>query len=365
MQFPILVRRHPTAALAVGTALFILTIVIAGLYADRQVVDYAATQSSTQSLGTGSIRFPSALSQYDSGHYQSIITNGYTSTTAAFFPLYPLIAKALTYGGLSPAASLIVVSWACSVLAAIVIYRWIAFELQQRKIKMSPWIALGLIAAFPTSFFLTVGYGESLFLLLTMGSLYAYRRGWYLASGVLVGLATASRVQGGVLALFYLADIIIQKRHHEWQRYLPIVLAPIGIVAYMIFLGQQFGDPFAFIAAQRHWGRLDGNILQNLASSFTPLYLWYVPVLALMLTAVYRHLGKAWFILCAFSLLIPLASGRFDSVNRYMLALPPLFLALSLWLNNRPQWQRMAYIISSIFLLAWNIVFFFNGYWVA
>lgn len=363
MKILFLARRYPILIAATSAILFIAVIIVAGVYADRQVIDYHSTSPSPQSMSI--VRFPGALDRYDTGHYQSIVANGYNSTTVAFFPLYPLLARGLTFFGISPLAALLVISWVFSILTAIVVYLWAAYELRKRKITLSPWGVLGLFALFPSSFFLAAGYGESLFIFLITGSLYAYRRGWYVASGIFAAFATASRVQGGVLALFFLADIIINKKYREWPRYTPVIFAPIGIIVYMTYLANAFGDPFAFIAAQHQWGRLDGNPVQNLISSFTPLYLWYIPVLGLMLWTVHKYLGKAWLLFCAASLLLPLASGRLDSINRYMLALPPLFLALGIWLNQRPQWQQIAYIVMSAFLLAWNVVLFFNGYWVA
>ena len=41
-----------------------------------------------------------------------------------------------------------------------------------------------------------------------------------------------------------------------------------------------------------------------------------------MLYAVYRYLGRAWLGYALVFISLPIASGRFDSLNRYMLAAP-------------------------------------------
>jgi hypothetical protein len=92
---------------------------------------------------------------------------------------------------------------------------------------------------------------------------------------------------------------------------------------------------------------------------------WFLPVLFIGLWATYKFLGKSWFFYSLIFILIPLASGRLDSLSRYMLTLVPLFLGLALWLESKPKLVTTFYIISSAFLLAWSILLFTNNYWVA
>ncbi|MFZ1258085.1 MAG: hypothetical protein WAQ25_01310 [Candidatus Saccharimonas sp.] len=334
-----------------------------GYYADATLYNFQIDASVPPS-GRGLRTFEQAFLHYDINHYRNIVTEGYTKNNVAFFPLFPLLASVLHGLGIGAVMSLFLVSWTFCFIAATVLYKWLSYEIKLRRAKLSPWQLLALIALFPTSFFLAIAYNESLFITLTVGSLYAYRRGNYWIASVLIILSCATRVQGGALAIFFVADYFLS-RQRDHKKLIPVLLAPIGLLAYMWYLHLQFGNPFEFITAQHNWGRLSGNYIQNILSSIRPPYLWYIPVLLLGIWAVYKKLGLPWLAYIIVFFAIPLSSGRLDSLNRYMLACPVLFLGLTLWLKDQPKAWQILYLSSSIFLLAWNILLFFNDYWVA
>jgi len=366
-RFTEYIKRQPLWFKSACAALiFIISIIVVGIYADANLYNFTPDKSS-QVFGRGMPDDPlSTFIRYDSFHYKNIATDGYTPGDAAFFPLYPLLVKGISYTtGISVSVSLFVVSAIFLIAATIVLLYWLRFELRLRKSQLSPWSIVGLLALFPTSFYVALGYSESLFIFLSVAALFAYRRGNYWIAAVTIALATATRVQGGALAIFFLVDYLSSRKWRDWKKLLPVIAAPIGIALYMTYLWMTFGNAFEFIAAQQNWGRLSGNIFENLATSFRPPYMWYLPVLAVMLWSVWKYLGKTWFIYCLVFILIPLSSGRLDSLNRYMIALPPLFLALSLYLETKPPYIRLSYIVTSVFLLAWNILLFTNDYWVA
>jgi Gpi18-like mannosyltransferase len=360
-----LIKKLPLwAASSLAALAFIITFIGIGIYADATLYNF--TEPNAPSSGRGlPDSFYATFLKYDGDHYKNIANNGYTALDTAFFPLYPLLVKGVSYmTGISVDMALFVISFAFLVASAIVVSYWIQFELKKRRSKLSHWTVLSLIAFFPTSFYLALGYTESLFIFVTIASLFAFRRGHYWLAAAFIALATATRVQGGALAIFFLLEYVMSRKWHDWKKLIPVFAAPIGLVCYMIYLTVAFGNPFEFIAAQQNWGRLDGNIITNLISSFRTPYLWYLPVLGIMLWSVWRYLGKTWFVYCLIFILIPLSSGRLDSINRYIVGLPPLFLALSLYLETKPIQLRMLFIGSSIFLLAWNILLFTNTYWV-
>ncbi len=362
------INLQPWVKIVALCLVFISVVYGAALYADKQVVDYLIEPPATsEGLGIGDANLPRAVVRYDTNHYISIIDNGYTEVTVAFFPMYPLIGKGLTALGLDTHFALITISIVFFIAATVVLYYWLDFELKKRgkKTKITAWFVLGLMAVFPTSFYLVIGYNESLFLFLLVSSLFAYRTGNYWLAGISIALLTATRVQGGALAVFFLADYLLSRQYKlQWKKLIPISMSVLGLAAYMIWQWSHFGTPFAFIEAQKYWGRLDGNIIENLIGSFRPVYLWFVPVLGLMLYAVYKKLGLSWLIFSLVFVLIPLSSGRFDSLNRYMITLPVLFLALGLWLETKPSYITTAFYISSAILLSMNVIFFFNNYWV-
>lgn len=343
---------------------FIVVIIGAGLFADASLYDYTSPGEPAAGRGVPEGAYNS-LMRYDSLHYKAIAEEGYTPVRTAFFPLYPILVTGLSIiTGIGIATSLFATSSIFLLASVIVVAYWVRFELKERKSKLSPWIVLLLIGLFPTSFYLALGYSESLFIFTTVSALFAYRKKLYWLAAIAIVLATATRVQGGALAVFFLLDYLFARRWTDWKKLIPVAAAPFGLAAYMLYLGVTFGNPFEFIAAQQNWGRLNANIIENLQSSFRVQYLWYLPVLTLMLAAVWKYLGKTWFIYCLIFVLIPLSSGRLDSLNRYIVALPPLFLALALYLESKSERTKLLYITTSVFLLGWNILFFMNNYWV-
>lgn len=367
-------RKSAIIQVAFAALLFILLFIAVGRYSDTTIFDFAGgvvdTSHGSSVVGNGWNGVEHAIFRYDAGHYMHLANQGYNRQEAAFFPLFPLAVRAITHlMHASPQTGVLLTSWIFAIAAAVVFYKWIEFELRNRKSKVSPWMALFLLAIFPTSFYMAAGYSESLFFFLSVSSLYAYRSKHYLLAGIFLAIATAARVQAGALAVFYLVDYLFEQpwRHH-WPdkiKLLPVVLSPLGIGSYMIFLWRAYHNPFEFIVAQHNWGRLSGNFVHNMLSSVTPPYLfWYVPVMLIFLWLIYKQLGKSWLIYSLVYLLIPLSSGRLDSLNRYLLALPPVFLALSLYEPVSPKHLKYIYIVSSGFILAWNVLLYTNNYWV-
>ncbi len=306
------------------------------------------------------------LSHWDTPFYARIAQYGYNNLTVAFFPLYPVIGGMFaSLTSLDPTISLMFISLASSILLGIVLYYWAKFEFRIRKMKTSPWLLLGLVAIFPTAFYFFAPYSESLFMALTAGALFSYRKGNYWIATLLSFLAATARPQGVLIGLYFVLDYLLAKDWRAWEKLLPAVGAGVGMMLYMVYLWHEGGNPFAFLAAQQYWGRFSDNPIQIVLWSFNPFFLWYLPVLITGLYFVYRYLDKPLFWYSLAFIVVPLASGSLQSLNRYMLACLPLFLATAIaWARIKSTW-KMTYVFSCGALLALNIALFFNNYWVA
>src|SRR6202011_17894 len=75
--------------------------------------------------------------------------------------------------------------------------------------------AIFYIAIFPTAIFFSAVYTESLFLALTVASVYYARRGNYITSGIVGALAALTRVEGVLLVLPLMYEI--WRGWHEGQ----------------------------------------------------------------------------------------------------------------------------------------------------
>ena len=101
-------------------------------------------------------------------------------------------------------------------------------------------------------------YNQSLFLALSVASLYCMRRGRWWYAGVLAGLASATRQAGVLLALAFVVEYL---RQREWRierirwNAAAIALVPSGLVAFMVYSAIALDDPLKFMHVQIYWGR--------------------------------------------------------------------------------------------------------------
>lgn len=219
----------------------------------------------------------SPLAKWDAQHYLAIAFDGYAESHAglplaemrpAFFPLYPGTVHVLSGFGASPGLVLImayVVSLSCFFAALVALHRLTVIEIGERYARP----VLLLLAFFPTAFFFGIPYSESMFLLLAVGAFLAARTGHWAIAGVILALASATRVPGLLLvipvALLYLygprADREPTASRALWPRYGIgpeagwILLAPLGIVAFSVYLHLAVGDGMAWQHAQELFGR--------------------------------------------------------------------------------------------------------------
>ncbi|HKC23217.1 MAG TPA: hypothetical protein VKF32_00670, partial [Thermoanaerobaculia bacterium] len=198
------------------------------------------------------------LARFDSAWYRSIAKDGYSKPGAAdsrnlvVFPLYPLLMRALNalFGLPLFWAGLLLSHVFC--IAAVLLFHRYATDVWPEAPD-----ATRLLLLFPFSFFLLAVYTESLFLLLSVGTLLAFRRrelGWAAFLGVLAGL---TRVTGLALTPALLAAALAG----GWRALRPTAalasLAPIaGFCLYAVPVAVRLHDPLFYLHAQQSgWAR--------------------------------------------------------------------------------------------------------------
>src|SRR3954449_7383664 len=162
--------------------------------------------------------------RWDSVWYLAVSHDGYGTDPArpAFFPLYPLLLRALG----SDIVLGILLSLACFAIGSLLLYRLTSIELGPAA--AGP--AVMALALFPGSLYFSMVYSEALFLALSVGAVYAARTGRWAWAGALGALAAATRSAGVVLllplALLWWAHSR-RARDGAW-----LVLVPVGIAAF-------------------------------------------------------------------------------------------------------------------------------------
>jgi hypothetical protein len=220
-----------------------------------------------------------ALARIDGQNYRHIAETGYQyepgePSYVAFFPAFPLAARWLSMlSGLATVSSELIVANTCCFIAFGVMRAYLRLrgtgkvgtsrgapaargaDLPARSGE-SPDYALLSMALVPTTFFFRVAYTESMFTCLAIITLYAIARRWpatIVAS--VVGLATAVRPVG-ICLLLPLAAYAWRRREPKFRAACrvagTILLGCWGLGAYMLFLGERFGQPLAFAITQKY-----------------------------------------------------------------------------------------------------------------
>jgi hypothetical protein len=220
----------------------------------------------------------SPLARWDSAWYLTIARSGYlhvlpgqifpTGPRTTFFPLYPLMVRAVGFVVRSDLIAGVLISLVCFWVALVLLYRLVALELDADRARA----CVMLIAFFPMAYYFSAVYTESLFLALSVGCVYAARTGRWAQAGVLGALAAASRNTGVLLlvpiVLLYLYGPREDRlppgpRGGMLERLRPIypvgpslawaLLVPVGLGAYLLYLALASGHGLTPFTQERYW----------------------------------------------------------------------------------------------------------------
>jgi hypothetical protein len=274
--------------------------------------------------------------------YEQIPFNADVPRNWAFFPLFPLSLRLISYlTGEFPITGM-VFSHVCFLLALLLLHRLsLLFGFSADDADRT----LIYLAFFPTSYFLSIPLPEALFLMLTVASFYfAKSERWWIA-GLFGALASATR-STGVLLLPALAML-------HWEMYRPrrlkdvrksslaLLLIPAGLISFMIYLHVITGNALAFKGAMAAWGRKAGFFFSPLLEylghpteiavhwDFRLLNFWAV-VIALGCGGYL--LKRRYYALATYTLLltfVALSSALLQSQARYTMVAFPIYLGLA------------------------------------
>ncbi len=307
--------------------------------------------------------------RWDSQWYDWIVKEGYwlrpgERSNIAFFPMYPLTIKLIMpFVGNNTVLAGVLVSNLAFLLTLVVLYKLVELEYGSRGTARR---AVFYLALFPTSFFFSMMYSESLFLLFVVTAVYFARQKLWAWATLMGLLASATRIVGvftwGIVMWEWLwvHGWTLARMHHlsswrnlwqglrqDWFQVLIISAIPLGLLSYMVFLHLNFNDPVAFSTVQSAWGRVNvgfwaviardmGALLSQGASLGNIARFLNLSTLLLFLgisLAVWRRLGAGYAIYIILALLIPTTSAS-QSIIRYALVCFPVFMVAGDWGRN-------------------------------
>ncbi|GHG66918.1 glycosyltransferase family 39 protein [Streptomyces griseocarneus] len=346
------------------------------LYAAVRVLGIVALALWGLADGKSAHRLLSA--RWDSLWYARIAEDGYGYTLhlaggkvhsdLAFFPLLPWLERALSaLVPLSANDAGLVVAGVASLFAA-----WGIFAVGERLYGRRAGVLLVVLwAALPVGVVQSMAYSESLFTALAAWSVYAVISGRWVWAGAFAALAGLTRPVGAavVAAVWITAAAALVRARRGGERpptarlLLGVALAPLGWLAYFVWVGVRTGSPTGYLDVQGGWGNgFDGGLAfgsfvgKMLASPAFPagvgLLIGVALVLRLYWAGVRQGQPLPLLVYGGTVLLLALtAKGYFGSKPRLMMPAFPLLLPLAVALA-RLRTVRAAAVVSAVALVS-------------
>ncbi len=342
-------------ALTVGLAAYVVSrlCVIAGtsVRAAQLVVDARTDGEPEPSAATV---IGQVLTSWDGNWYLEIVRGGYPSSVppnityeqlearAAFFPLYPWLARALDVvlpGGDTLAALVLnfVLGAVSVVLIGILARRLYGVGVAAR--------AMTLYAIFPGSVVLSFAYSEALLIVLAAACLVLLLDERWLLAGLAAALATATRPNGvAVVAACVVASFLAIRRSRDWSSLVAVALAPVGFVFFQWYVGWVAGERWIWFRVQREaWAEGTSFGATAVTNTFgfiaNPLS---SPTDALTALSMLTLIAMSW---CAWKIRLPWVLVAFCAVVVALMLIPetvtarprflftafPFFIAVAAW----------------------------------
>lgn len=294
------------------------------------------------------------LTSWDGKWYMEIVRNGYPreippnvtyhvdEARAAFFPLYPMIARwfdvVLPGGDVAAALAVNIVLG----IVAITLIGVLARRLYGPAVgRMSVMLA----ALFPGSFVLSFAYSEALMLVLAAACLLMLVDREWVAAGLFAALATATRPNSvALIVACAVAAFLAIRERREYRSLIAVALAPLGFITFQLWLGRHAGEMGAWFRVQREaWGEgasFGWTAIENTFDAITnPLTSPTDTITAICFAATILLVYLAWrvrlhWVPFAYSMAVValmLAPATVTARPRFMYAAFPLLIAAAKW----------------------------------
>lgn len=203
--------------------------------------------------------------RWDSEWYLLIAQRGYDATdaindlpvayspedTSGFFPLYPLLIRAVAPLVGAVGAGILISN------IALLLSLWLMLAVARDLWGETFGTRAGLYAGtallfFPFTLFHSAVYSESLFLALSLGTFVLARRNRFGWAGLVAALATLSRPFGALLAVLLILEWWRHRHRSRWG-WAAVGSIAVALGLYMLYCYGLFGDALAFVHRQERW----------------------------------------------------------------------------------------------------------------
>jgi len=315
---------------------------------------------------------------WDSAWYRRIAALGYGRagrTSVRFFPLYPLLTRALSaVPGISTDTALLVIANVSTCAALALIHRLVVAETQDEETasRAAWWLAM-----LPAAFVLSMGYADSLLLLTSLAMFLALRSRHFAAAAGAGLLAGACRPVGLLLALPALLEAATGLRQvplrRWWSRVAAVASAPLGAAGYLTWSKLYDGGFFLPLSAQissQNRGKLADPLvtiardLRDLVHGQhlgTALHAPWAVFFAALVIVLFRRWPVSYGAYATLTLAITLTAPNLTSFERYALGCFPFALAMATLTKKRQVcWSALA--VSAAMLAGYSLLTFLGAY---
>ena len=312
--------------------------------------------------------------QWDCTWYETILDSGYYLQLPGnrhpnwpFFPLFPLLAFAVKHLiGVSTPLALVISSRLAFFTAILSFLLLVRDEME----NLSDYLLAGALVAFnPYVIYAHSGYTEPLYFTLCALAFSLLSQKRWIGSGVAGAFLSATRLPGSLFAIAYLITSLREGGLRRFVRGRPLavplglLLCPLGLVLFALYLHHHTGDVLAFVHGQSAFvgGVTPGNPLRVLWLALLAgrwKRLWAVMALA-------GFAASAWLfklrrpemgIYLVFALLMPL-TVMVASFPRYLWWQPPFLYAIFTFLKRYSAlwviYLVLATAAAALMVLAW------------
>ena len=305
--------------------------------------------------------------QWDSAWYVDIARDGYSTAikpdgtaTYGFFPLYPMLMRVagfFTAG--SPFIAGLIISNCCLIASAVFLYKLMRMDSCDEETSLR---AIKYLFAFPSAFLLSAVFTESLFLFLTLATIWSAKKEKWLLCGFLGMLASLTKPYGFLLILPVAWEYIVRYKQLKMSA-VWMLLIPFGTFIFAVFCLWLTGDFFAYSHITRSgWASSFKNPLSQMLFDIWYANYWhaFVPLISISTLLIFRKkINFSYFLFGTVLVLFQLSftSGNIAAVWRHQTAMFPLFIIFAKISHNK----TVDDILTIVF---WIVQTFLMIFWV-
>jgi hypothetical protein len=309
--------------------------------------------------------------RWDAVHYLNIAKVGYEGVGVGdlnYFPLYPYAIRALSFILFKDVTLAGLVLSTFSICFALIFLQKLTAETFEDECLARS--AVWVYAIYPTSVFFFAPYTDALFAFLSIFCVWALRRKYWITGGIAGALAALTRAQGLLLVLPFIVAIWKVRRIGDLRQsgiaFFSLLVVPLGWLSFILWRANQevpnlittfegysnivFANPIRGILRAFDQAIETGSLLvySELFSllAFTFILIWMI--------SRKRFWQQADLILYSGATLLlfftkqSTAASVYQSANRYVLSLFPIFIGIAYLVNKLPERRRKVYVAANL-----------------